>query len=230
VHRLLWTVIGIPCLEMLAAGIPSLSSIVHEVSAKVPLRPVATADLLAGILQSLGCIPHSPSPTPDSNMILGRTEEMLRISKRQARETNLELMRVRVSSFLSFSSHRMLTGLRLNWPRSPPGVAAVASLTAMHLALQHWRLPLAHRSRAATEALSESPAPSRSRLIVLLSTVKLTLDLLACPRTPPPTVRAVRLHLCLIPQLQLESEGGKMMGRMIDLRALQRECRLPVKT
>lgn len=47
------------------------------------------------ILQSLGCIPRSPSPPRDPSLALERTEEMLKLSKRQARETNLELMRVR---------------------------------------------------------------------------------------------------------------------------------------
>ncbi|ERF69280.1 hypothetical protein EPUS_03984 [Endocarpon pusillum Z07020] len=47
------------------------------------------------ILQSLGCIPRSPSPPPDQSRMLERTEEMLQLAKRQARETNLELLRLR---------------------------------------------------------------------------------------------------------------------------------------
>jgi hypothetical protein len=48
-------------------------------------------------LQSLGCIPRSPSPEPDHALMLERTEDMLRVSKQQAREQNLRILALEVS-------------------------------------------------------------------------------------------------------------------------------------
>ncbi|KAJ9500418.1 hypothetical protein H2202_004213 [Exophiala xenobiotica] len=53
------------------------------------------------ILQNLGCIPRSPSPPPDATIMLQRTEDMLRISKQQARERNLRIIELEIQEKLA---------------------------------------------------------------------------------------------------------------------------------
>jgi hypothetical protein len=48
-------------------------------------------------LQSLGAIPRSPSPPPDNSLILQSTEEMLRVSKEEARKRELRIKELEVS-------------------------------------------------------------------------------------------------------------------------------------
>lgn len=57
--------------------------------------------ILSGILQHLGCIPRSPSPPPDPTLMLHRTENMLELVKRKAKEHSLENARLRVSVLTS---------------------------------------------------------------------------------------------------------------------------------
>ena len=60
------------------------------------LLPGGPPLILAEILQSLGCLPRSPSPAPDQTLILQRTEDMLRLSKQQTKERNEEILQLRV--------------------------------------------------------------------------------------------------------------------------------------
>lgn len=48
------------------------------------------------ILQSVGCIPRSPSPSPDRQLALERAEDTIRLEKQRAREANLEILRLRL--------------------------------------------------------------------------------------------------------------------------------------
>ncbi|KAJ9612306.1 hypothetical protein H2200_003903 [Cladophialophora chaetospira] len=47
------------------------------------------------ILQSLGCIPRSPSPPPDRELMLQRSEDTVRLLKQRERNHNLEVMSLR---------------------------------------------------------------------------------------------------------------------------------------
>jgi len=51
------------------------------------------------ILQSVGCIPRSPSPSPDLQLALERAEDTIRLENQRAREANIENLRLRVCCY-----------------------------------------------------------------------------------------------------------------------------------
>lgn len=93
-HRSLEITITIPYVEEPDVDMISSLSIVQEVCTCEFMKH-GVAKNCAEILQSIGCIPSSPSPPPDPNLALERTEDMLKISKRREREERLENMRLR---------------------------------------------------------------------------------------------------------------------------------------
>ena len=58
------------------------------------------ADFHTEILQTLGCIPRTPSPEPDFALMAARLEDMISNQKQQARALNLENLRLRVGTYL----------------------------------------------------------------------------------------------------------------------------------